>query len=46
MDQSPILVNWLIYAGVGLLGGWALLLDRLRPEQERGVASALPVSGE
>jgi N-acetylglucosaminyl-diphospho-decaprenol L-rhamnosyltransferase len=45
-EQSPFLVNWLIYAGVGLLGGWAFLRDRLRPEQERGVASALPVSGE
>ena len=45
-EQSPFLVNWLIYAGVGLLGGWALLRDRLRPEQERGVASARPVSGE
>jgi len=45
-EQSSFLVNWLIYAGVGLLGGWALLRDRLRPEQERGVASAHPVSGE
>ena len=45
-EQSPFLVNWLIYAGVGLLGGWALLRDRLRPEQERGVASARPVGGE
>jgi len=45
-EQSPFLVNWLIYAGVGLMEGWALLRDRLRPEQERGVASALPVSGE
>ena len=45
-EQSSFLVNWLIYAGVGLLGGWALLRDRLRPEQERGVASARPVSGE
>jgi N-acetylglucosaminyl-diphospho-decaprenol L-rhamnosyltransferase len=45
-EQSPRLVNWLIYAGVGLMGGWALLRDRLRPEQERGVASALPVRTE
>jgi N-acetylglucosaminyl-diphospho-decaprenol L-rhamnosyltransferase len=45
-EQSTFLVNWLIYAGVGMMGGWALLRDRLRPEQERGVASALPVSGE
>jgi hypothetical protein len=45
-EQSPAPVNWLIYAGVGLLGGWAQLRDRLRPEQERGVASALPVKAE
>ncbi len=45
-EQTPFLMNWLIYAGVGLLGGWALLRDRLRPEQERGVASALPVAEE
>ena len=45
-EQSPILVNWLIYAAVGLVGGWALLRDRLRPEQERGVASARPVGTE
>lgn len=45
-EQTFFLVNWLIYAGVGLLGGWAILRDRLRPEQERGVASALPASGE
>ena len=45
-EQSPLLVNWLIYAGVGVLGGWALLRDRLRPEQERGVASARPVGEE
>jgi hypothetical protein len=45
-EQSSFLVNWLIYAGVGLMEGWALLRDRLRPEQERGVASALPVSEE
>ena len=44
-EESPAVVNWLIYAGVGLMGGGALLRDRLRPEQERGVASALPVSG-
>ena len=45
-EQSPFLVNWLIYAGVGLLGGWAVLRDQLRPEQQRGVASAHPVSRE
>jgi N-acetylglucosaminyl-diphospho-decaprenol L-rhamnosyltransferase len=45
-EQSSLLMNWLIYAGVGWMGGWALLRDRLRPEQERGVASALPVGEE
>jgi hypothetical protein len=45
-EHSPKLVNWLIYAGVGLLRGYALLRDRIRPEQERGVASALPVRTE
>ncbi|MFN2241250.1 MAG: glycosyltransferase family 2 protein [Anaerolineae bacterium] len=45
-EQSSFLMNWLIYAGVGCMGGWALLRDRLRPEQERGVASALPVGEE
>lgn len=45
-EQSSFLMNWLIYAGVGWMGGWALLRDRLRPEQERGVASALPVGEE
>ena len=45
-EQSPALVNWLIYGGVGLLGGWALLRDRLRPEEDRGVASARPVRTE
>jgi GT2 family glycosyltransferase len=43
--QTPQVINWLIYAGVGLLGGWALLRDRLRPAGQRGVASALPVQG-
>ncbi len=45
-EQTSFLMNCLIYAGVGLLGGWALLRDRLRPEQERGVASALPMAEE
>jgi N-acetylglucosaminyl-diphospho-decaprenol L-rhamnosyltransferase len=39
------LVNWLIYGAVYLLGGWALLRNRLRPEEARGVASARPVGG-
>jgi GT2 family glycosyltransferase len=45
-QQTFFLVNWLIYAAVGLLGGWAILRDRLRPADRRGVASAMPVGGE
>jgi hypothetical protein len=37
------LVNWFIYAAIGALGGLALLRDRLRPEDRRGVASAVPL---
>ena len=37
------LVNWVIYAGVSLMGAWALLRDWLRSEEERGVASARSV---
>jgi GT2 family glycosyltransferase len=44
-DQSSFVMNWLIYAGVALLGGWALLRDRIRPAGERGVASAVPIQG-
>jgi hypothetical protein len=43
--QSSTLVNGLIYASIGLLGGWAILRDRLRPTERRGVASAVPVAG-
>jgi N-acetylglucosaminyl-diphospho-decaprenol L-rhamnosyltransferase len=39
------LVNWLIYGAIYLLGGWALLRNRLRPEESRGVASARPLGG-
>jgi GT2 family glycosyltransferase len=45
-QQTFFLVNWMIYAAVGLLGRWAILRDRLRPAERRGVASAVPVSGE
>jgi GT2 family glycosyltransferase len=41
--QTFFLVNWLIYAAVILLGGLAVLRDRLRPDEQRGVASAVPV---
>jgi GT2 family glycosyltransferase len=44
--QTFLLVNWLIYAAVGLLGGWAILRDRMRPAAQRGVASAVPVKRE
>ena len=44
--QTFFLVNWMIYAAVGFLGGWALLRDRLRPAERRGVASAAPLGGE
>jgi GT2 family glycosyltransferase len=45
-EKTPFLVNWLIYAGIDLLGVWAGLRDRLRPEERRGVASALPTGAE
>jgi hypothetical protein len=45
-EQTFFLVNWLIYAGIDLLGAWAGLRDRLRPEEQRGVASALPTGAE
>jgi GT2 family glycosyltransferase len=44
-QQTFFLVNWLIYAAIELLGAWALLRDRLRPTERRGVASAVPLSG-
>jgi len=42
-NQTFFLFNWLIYAAVTLLQGWALLRNRLRPAERRGVASAVPV---
>jgi hypothetical protein len=45
-SRSSPLANGLIYAAIGLLGGWAILRDRLRPTERRGVASAVPVVGE
>jgi N-acetylglucosaminyl-diphospho-decaprenol L-rhamnosyltransferase len=44
-DQTFFLVNWFIYAAIGLLGAWALLRDRLHPAGQRGVASAVPIEG-
>lgn len=41
--ETFFLVNWLIYAAIKVLGGWALVRDRLRPAADRGVASAIPV---
>ncbi len=45
-DQTFFLLNWLIYAAVALLGGRAVLQDRLRPAEQRGVASAVPVQSK
>jgi N-acetylglucosaminyl-diphospho-decaprenol L-rhamnosyltransferase len=45
-QHTFFLINWLIYAAVGLLGGWAAVRDRLRPAEQRGVASARPVAGQ
>ncbi len=45
-DRTFFLLNWLIHAGIGLLKNWALLRDRLRPTDRRGVASAVPIQGE
>jgi N-acetylglucosaminyl-diphospho-decaprenol L-rhamnosyltransferase len=42
-QTSFFLVNWAIYGAIGLLGGWAMLRDRLRPRERRGVASAVPI---
>ena len=39
-SQSCFLANWLIDLGIVLLREWALLRDRLRPAQEKRVASA------
>ncbi len=44
-QRTFFLVNGLIYAAIGLLGGWAFLRDRLRPAGQRGVASAMPTKG-
>jgi hypothetical protein len=44
--SSFFAANWLIYAAIGTLGGWAVLRDRLRPRHRRGVASALPAGGQ
>ena len=44
-QRTFFLVNGLIYAAIGLLGGWASLRDRLRPTSQRGVASAVPTKG-
>ena len=45
-QRTFFLVNGLIYAAIGLLGGWAFLRNRLRPAGERGVASAMPIKGD
>ena len=45
-DQTFFLVNWLIYGAVSLMGGWAVLKDRLQPAEQRGVASAVPIQSK
>jgi GT2 family glycosyltransferase len=45
-EQTFFLVNWLIYVAVGAMAGWAILRDRLRPPEQRGVASAVPTGRE
>ena len=45
-DQTFFLLNWLIYGAVALMGGWAVLKDRMRPADQRGVASAVPIQGK
>lgn len=45
-QQTFFLVNWAIYAAIGVMGGWAILRDRLRPAGQRGVVSAVPVGGK
>lgn len=42
-NRTFFLLNWLIYAAIDILGAWALLQNRLRPAEQRGVASATPV---
>jgi GT2 family glycosyltransferase len=42
--KTPTPVNWLIFGAIGLLGRWAILRDRLRPAERRGVASAVPIA--
>jgi N-acetylglucosaminyl-diphospho-decaprenol L-rhamnosyltransferase len=44
--QTFFAMNWLIHAAIGLLGSWALLRDQLRPVEQRGVASAVPIPSE
>jgi N-acetylglucosaminyl-diphospho-decaprenol L-rhamnosyltransferase len=45
-QQTFFLVNWAIYLAIGVMGGWAVLRDRLRPAEQRGVSSAVPVGGK
>jgi N-acetylglucosaminyl-diphospho-decaprenol L-rhamnosyltransferase len=45
-ERTFFLMNWLIHGAIGLLGAWALVRDRLRPAERRGVASAVPIQIE
>lgn len=44
-ERSSALTNGVIHASIGLLGALAILRDRLRPAERRGVASAVPLDG-
>jgi GT2 family glycosyltransferase len=44
--QTFFLVNWLIYVAVRAMAGGAILRDRLRSPEQRGVASAVPTGRE
>lgn len=45
-QNTFFLMNWLIYAAVWSMERWALWRDRLRPQDRRGVASAVPIQGK
>jgi GT2 family glycosyltransferase len=44
-QRTFFLTNWIIYAGIWLLGRWAVLQNLIRPAERRGVASAVPRGG-
>jgi N-acetylglucosaminyl-diphospho-decaprenol L-rhamnosyltransferase len=42
-QDTFFLANWLIYAGIGLMGRLAIWRNLVRPVERRGVASAVPL---